>query len=192
MPPFLRSELPVQARTRHHPVVLLRKTSRSGAILFAITALAILLSRWAIAVLLGELAWTLYWRWRVWRAEWILLTRKRIIHIQGIPETTSTEASLRIDRVSGARLVQSPLGKILGYGTIELEAPGEHPDVRKLRIIDDVEAFYIVLRRIVFGEDAPDPDDHPQEFVTEPLPDLRRGAPGMSPVQPLRLFQRRR
>lgn len=177
MPPFLRTELPVQARTRHHPIVLLRRTHKLTALLLVVTAALGFYSGWAIAALVFELTWILYWRWRIWRAEWILLTRKRIIRIQGIPETTSSEASLRIDRVSGARLVQTPMGKIFGYGNIELEAPGEHPDVRKLMSIGEVEEFYIILRRVIFGEDGADPDDYFEDFVTEPLPDIGPARP---------------
>ena len=54
--------------------------------------------------------------------------------------------------MSGARLVQTVPGKLLGYGTIELEAPGDHPDVRRLVKIDNPNEFYLELRRIVFGE----------------------------------------
>jgi PH (Pleckstrin Homology) domain-containing protein len=170
--PFLRSELPVRARTRHHPIVLLRKTHKLTALLLALTVGWAFFSSAGVLALVAELAWILYWRWRIWRAEWIFLTGKRVIRIQGIPETTSAEASLRIDRVSGARLVQTPLGKIFDYGTIELEAPGEHPDVRKLRTIDGAERFYIELRSVVFGEDRLDPDDFPEDYITAPLPDL--------------------
>ena len=172
MPPFLRTELPVQARTRHHPVVLFRRTHKLTAVLLILTAAATFASGWAVAALAAELSWIGYWRWRIWSAEWIVLTRKRIVRVQGIPETTSTEASLRIDRISGARLIQSPLGKVFGYGNIELEAPGEHPDVRKLRTIDGAEEFYIALRRVIFGEDTLDPDDYREDFITEPLPDI--------------------
>ncbi|MDT4922574.1 MAG: hypothetical protein QOG01_287 [Pseudonocardiales bacterium] len=112
-------------------------------------------------------------RWQTWQAESVILTGKRIIRVQGVPETTSSEASLRVDRISGARLVETVPGKLLGYGTIELEAPGDHPDVRRLKKIARPREFYLQLRTVVFGEGArPDPDDDPGEFVTEPLPFL--------------------
>jgi hypothetical protein len=110
-------------------------------------------------------------RLRTWRAEWVILTTKRIIRLQGVPETTSSEASLRLDRISGARVVQSVPGKILGYANIELEAPGEHPDVKRLKRIANPHAFYLELRTEVFGEDRrADPDDGGSEHDTEPLP----------------------
>ena len=177
MPPFLRSELPVQARTQHHPIVMLRRTHKLTAVLLVITAVAAVLSGWGRLALAGELVWIGYWRWRIWRAEWIFLTRKRIVRVQGIPETTSTEASLRLDRVSGARLVQTPLGKLLNYGSIELEAPGEHPGLRKLITINRAEDFYLVLRRVLFLDGEPDPNDDPQHYITAPLPHLGDAGP---------------
>jgi hypothetical protein len=123
---------------------------------------------WLLALVLGGLA---FLRWQTWQAEWVILTSKRIIRVQGVPETTTSEASLRLDRISGARMIQTVPGKILGYANIELEAPGDHPDIRKLRRIARPHEFFLELRRVVFGEPhAPDPNDEPQEYVTEPLP----------------------
>jgi hypothetical protein len=176
VPAFLPSELPVRASTRHHWIVLVRPPSK----IFAIAMLVFLLAAiakpnpmaWFFALLAVSLA---VLRWQTWRAERIILTGKRIIRVQGIPETTSSEASLRIERISGARLVETVPGKILGYGTIELEAPGDHPDVRRLRRIARPKEFYLQLRGVLFGEPyRPDPDDGlaTGDYITEPLPYL--------------------
>ena len=94
-----------------------------------------------------------------------------MLRVRGVPETTSTEASLRIDRVSGARLIQTVPGKILDYGTIELEAPGDHPDVRHLVRIAHPIPFYNQLRSVIFADlRGPDPNDGTARYVTEPLP----------------------
>ncbi|HEX3335634.1 MAG TPA: PH domain-containing protein [Jatrophihabitans sp.] len=174
MPALLPSELPVRARTRHHWIVLLRPPHK-----FLLLALLVLLIAAAaqpkpMAYLFGAvIAALVFLRWQTWQAEAIILTGKRIIRVQGVPETTSSEASLRVDRISGARLVETVPGKLLGYGTIELEAPGDHPDVRRLKKIARPREFYLQLRTVVFGEGIkPDPDDDPGEFVTEPLPFL--------------------
>jgi hypothetical protein len=125
---------------------------------------------WLFGLVAAALA---FLRWQTWQAEWVILTSKRIIRVQGVPETTSSEASLRVDRISGARLVETVPGKILGYGTIELEAPGDHPDVRRLKKIAEPNEFYLQLRTVVFGEGvSPDPDDDPRDYTTEPLPIL--------------------
>jgi hypothetical protein len=176
VPAFLPSELPVRASTRHHWIVLLRPPSK----VFAVAMLVLLLAAiakpnpmtWFFLLLIVALG---FLRWQTWRAERIILTGKRIIRVQGIPETTSSEASLRVERISGARLVETVPGKLLGYGTIELEAPGDHPDMRRLRRIAQPKAFYLQLRAVLFGEPyRPDPDDGviDGEYVTEPLPYL--------------------
>lgn len=177
MPAFLPSELPVRCRTRHHWIVLFRAPHKVLAIALAVLLVAAVLDpnpmAWILAVVVLASASL---RWQTWQAEWMILTGKRVVRVQGVPETTSTEASLRVDRVSGARLVQTVPGKILGYGTIELEAPGEHPGVRRLVKINDPRTFYLELRRLVFGEGGPDgpdgPDDTPRDYITEPLPTL--------------------
>jgi hypothetical protein len=177
VPPLMRSELPEIARTSHHWMVLFRPP-RHG---WSIAALLVLLA-WGLfapamlivlALILGA---NMFLRWHTWRAEIVILTQKRIIRIQGVPETTNTEASLRIERVSGVRLIQTVPGKLLDYGTIELEAPGDHPDVRRLRRIVRPNEFYAELRALVFSDRmAPDPDDGlppSPTNVTQPLPRL--------------------
>jgi hypothetical protein len=169
----------VRARTRHHWVVMFRRPH-----LLLLVALVLLLimaviapnpMAWLFVLVIGGFA---FLRWQTWQAEWVILTSKRIIRVQGVPETTSSEASLRVDRVSGARMVQTVPGKILGYATIELEAPGDHPDVRRLHRIANPHRFFGELRRVVFGEPAGlDPDDNPHGYITAPLPSLPRSGP---------------
>jgi hypothetical protein len=174
VPALLPSELPVRARTRHHWIVLWRPPHKFLGIALAVLLVAAVVDPNPMAFLLGLVIAVLgFLRCQTWNAERIILTSKRIIRVQGVPETTSSEASLRIDRISGARLVQTVPGKLLGYGTIELEAPGDHPDVRRLEKIAQPKTFYLELRRVIFGEPvAPDPDNNPEDYVTEPLPTL--------------------
>ena len=169
MPALMRSELPEMARTRHHWIVLLRPPHRIAAIALLLLLVWGLFAHLVLLVLVLVVGTALFLRWRSWHAELIILTRKRIVRVQGVPETTSTEASLRIDRVSGARLVLTVPGKMLGYGTIELEAPGEHPDVRRLVKIAEPRRFYTRLRAVVFGDLDAGPED-PPGHRTDPLP----------------------
>ena len=79
------------------------------------------------------------------------------------------EHMVRIDYVAGEGWSRS---RLQPYGTIELEAPGSHPDVRKLVKIERPNHFYLQLRWAVFGErDGSDPNDDPKAFVTAPIPD---------------------
>jgi hypothetical protein len=181
MPPLMRSELPVVTTTRHHPIVLLRLPSIWGMLGLAALVLWALMTPaiWFVVIVL--IVVTMLFRWQTWQAERIILTRKRIIRVQGVPETTTSEAFLRVDRVSGIRIVQSVPGKLLDYATIDLEAPGNHPDVRHLVKIWHPHAFYRDLRHLVFSEQRPDPDDVGTnglpEDATAPLP--RISAPAL-------------
>lgn len=177
MPPLMRSEVPVVCTTRHHPIVLIRLPGKiPGLALLALAIWALAApAMWIVVVLVVVVA--LLFRWQTWNAERIILTRKRIIRVQGVPETTTSEAFLRVDRVSGMRIVQSVPGKLLDYATIELEAPGNHPDVRRMVKIWHPHAFYRELRHLLFSEQKPDPDEVGTaaglpEDVTAPLPRL--------------------
>jgi hypothetical protein len=174
MPPLMRSELPVVTTTRHHPIVLLQLPGKWALLgLLALVVWALMTpSIWFVVIVL--IVVTMLFRWQKWNAERIILTRKRIIRVQGVPETTSSEAFLRVDRISGMRIVQSVPGKILDYANVELEAPGNHPDVRHMVKIWHPHAFYRDLRHLVFSEHRPDPDDVGTsglpEDATAPLP----------------------
>ena len=168
----MQSELPELARARHHWIVLLQPPSKWASLAMIGLFVAAVFKPMPFLVLFLIIAVAgAALRWQTWRAELIILTRKRVVRVRGIPETTTTEASLRIDRVSGARLIQTVPGKLLDYGTIELEAPGDHPDVRRLVRISQPIAFYNQLRSVIFAEDnGPDPDAGMGAFVTEPFP----------------------
>jgi len=175
VPALLPSELPVLGTAKLHWTVLLRRPHwlmlLALGVLFAAAvykpnpmALLFLLVIVAVVVV----------RVQTWRAEQVILTRRRIIRVRGVPETTSSEASLRLDRVSGVMLVQTVPGKMFKYGNIELEAPG-HPDVRVLTRIARPHEFYLAVRRAIFTDDTDfDPDEPPPPEIVEsdtaPLP----------------------
>jgi Bacterial PH domain len=171
---LLPSELPIVARARKHWIVLFAPPHKYVSIGLVVLFLAAIGRPDPMVLLFAVVIATIgFLRWQTWRAEVILLTRTRLIRVRGVPETTSSESSLRLDRISGAVLEQTVLGKILNYGSIEIEAPGQHPDVRLLKIIAQPQRFYLQLRRVVFGKDVDlEPDDRPQNFITSPLPRL--------------------
>jgi Bacterial PH domain len=167
------SELPVLGRAQHHWIVLVRRPHALLGVALLILLLAAVFDPNPMAwIFLLVLCAAAYLRWQTWRAEWIILTRRRLIRVRGVPETTTSEASLRLDRISGVVLVQTVLGKILNYGSIELEAPGQHPDVRNLVKIARPHPFYLEVRRVVFDSNSPPPpeDGGPQGYITTPLP----------------------
>ena len=182
MPALLPSELPILGKARHHWIVLFRSPGWVLGIALALLFVAAIIDPNPMsAVFLLVLVLIGFFRYQTWRAEQLILTRRRIIRVRGVPETTTTESSLRLDRISGAVLEQTVLGKLLDYGTIELEAPGSHPDVRSLVKIARPHRFYMGIRKVIFGDASdlmPDPDDYPPDpranATTEPLPFFER------------------
>ena len=162
-----------RARRRQSWVVLFDPPHKLlTAALLVLLIMAIAEPRWMALVLVLVVLAIGFWRVRNWRAELILLTDKRIIRTAGLPETTTVEAFLRVDRISGVVLVQSVIGRAFGYGSIHVEASGSHPTLRKLEKVADVGPFYLILRDAVFGNRGPDPDEEPVDFITAELPAL--------------------
>jgi hypothetical protein len=185
VPAFLPSELPIQAQVRHHWIVMFRRPHPVLIIALVLLLVMACVQPWPMLVpfvIVVGLAGFL--RWQTWHAERIILTQKRIVRVRGVPESTTSEASLRLDRISGAIVVQTVPGKLLNYASIELEAAGNHPDFRHLNKIENPGEFYQQLRHIIFGSgSAPTPmgvedDMSPEEYVTTPLP-----VPGQRPVR---------
>ena len=171
MPQFLASELPVRATTRQHWIVLFRRVHRWTLLTFVVLLLLTLIWPYPWIVLLVLVVGLMAWRYLLWRNERIYLTGKRIVRMDGIPTVTRHEAWLRVDRISGAQFLESWPGTWLDYASIELEAPGQHPGTRHLLRVARASPFYLAMRNTVFGETgAPDPDEPPPDYVTEPLP----------------------
>ena len=198
MPALLPSELPVLGVARHHWITMFRRPSLTLTIaLVVLLAAALFKPNPMTLIFLLVLCAAGFLRWQQWTHEKVVLTRRRIIRVRGVPETTTTESSLRLDRISGAVLEQTVLGKLLNYGTIELEAPGQHPEMRMLTKIARPHVFYLELRKVIFGDIAdhgghsgygayppygPDPDDEPpvdprSNLPTSPLPFLEPPPP---------------
>jgi hypothetical protein len=116
-------------------------------------------------------------RYQEWRAEVITLDPLTIRYSQGVQETTTSRALLRIDRISGIVLQRTVPGKLLGYGSLHLEAPGSHPDIRHLERIDHPELTGRLVESLMFRTATDtDPDDvGPDAQHTAPLPQVSTG-----------------
>lgn len=176
MPDLLASEKgkPRDEARQHWIMLVAKKPARRYVVLLVVLMIAALIGPGWLKVTFLVTAFLLaLLRYRVWQAERIILTEKRIIHVHGILETTRTEASLRIDRISGLRLIETFPGRMWGYATIAVEAPGDHPGLDRMYRMARFQPFYDSLRARVFGEPLGlDPDEGPYEYVTEELPDL--------------------
>jgi membrane protein YdbS with pleckstrin-like domain len=120
-----------------------------------------------ILLWLGVMIW-IGWRVGDWWFDRFILTNKRVMVVSGI--VTRKVAMMPLLRVTDMKYVQSPLGRILSYGTFELESAGQDQALRKvdnlpnpnelyLRIVEEMyepEAVEARLGRAVDGEISED------------------------------------
>jgi hypothetical protein len=133
-------------RIRHHWIVLLDPPGRWTWLLFALlVVVAITGGWWGLIPLVVVVTVFFLFRYQEWRAEVIELDPRAVRHARGVKETTTSNAFLRIDRVSGVVMSRTVPGKLLGYGTVHLEAPGDHPDFKHLvKIQKPLETFTLI------------------------------------------------
>ena len=148
-------------RIRHHWVVLFARPRLWVALCLVALALVGFTSGWLgwvplIVVLIAMIAF----RIQEWRAEVIELDRSTIRHWSGVRETTVSQAMMRIDRISGLVITRTVPGKILGYGSLHLEAPGSHPKFRDLEKIELPGETFELLQSLMFqARGDRDPND---------------------------------
>jgi hypothetical protein len=126
-------------RTRQHPIAPFWKGRTAVAILVASILLIILISQLQpspmrdvigylpLILLILSLAW-LALIVMAWYAEDYMVTNRRVLKVDGILRKRSADSSL--EKINDAILEQSVLGRVLGYGDLEIltaaEAPVDH------------------------------------------------------------------
>jgi membrane protein YdbS with pleckstrin-like domain len=134
---------------KRHPIHLAWPVSLGVIATFALGWLAGLLARWdggqfptAILVLiwLGLMG---YVAWRVadWHFDRFVLTNKRIMKIDGI--ITRNVAMMPLLRVTDMKYVQSPLGRVLNYGTFVIESAGQDQALREVPYLPNPNELYL-------------------------------------------------
>jgi hypothetical protein len=123
-------------RTRQHPIAPLAKARTALAILIASIVLIILIAQLQpsqmrdilgylpLILLLLSLAW-LAVVVMAWYAEDYMVTNRRVLKVDGILRKRSADSSL--EKINDAILEQSVLGRILGYGDLEILTAAETP-----------------------------------------------------------------
>jgi hypothetical protein len=128
----------------------------------------------ALLVLLGSLAriGLIVWAWR--NQEW-LVTNRRIIKSQGILNKSMGDSSL--EKVNDAILSQSMIGRLVGYGNLDILTAAEEPSsVSDFPMLADAVQFKIAMlnqkHALEFPDEAPPPVQRP---AAPPL--MQRPAP---------------
>jgi membrane protein YdbS with pleckstrin-like domain len=92
------------------------------------------------------LIWLIVMFWVAWRvADWyydrFILTNKRVMVVNGI--ITRRVAMMPLLRVTDMKYEQSPLGRILNYGTFVLESAGQEQALREVKHVPNPNELYL-------------------------------------------------
>jgi membrane protein YdbS with pleckstrin-like domain len=116
----------------------------------------------------GVVMVALAWRIADWYMDRFILTNKRVMVVKGL--VTRNVGMMPLQRVTDMKYVQSPLGRMLGYGTFELESAGQdqalskvknlpNPNELYLRIVEEMYEPEAVEARLSRGADTMGDDD---------------------------------
>jgi membrane protein YdbS with pleckstrin-like domain len=116
---------------------------------FALGWLSGLVTRWDQVEWLGFVLVLLwlgvmgYVAWRVadWHFDRFILTNKRVMKISGI--ITRNVAMMPLLRVTDMKYVQSPLGRMLNYGTFVIESAGQEQALREVPYLPNPNELYL-------------------------------------------------
>jgi membrane protein YdbS with pleckstrin-like domain len=103
------------------------------------------------------LIWLVVMIWVAWRVgDWwfdrFILTNKRVMLVNGI--ITRKVAMMPLLRVTDMKYVQSPLGRMLNYGSFELESAGQEQALRKVDNLPDPNELYLRIVEEMYEPEA--------------------------------------
>jgi membrane protein YdbS with pleckstrin-like domain len=108
--------------------------------------LAILVLLW-IAVI----GWVL-WDVVQWYYDRFVLTNKRVMLIEGV--VARKVAMMPLNRVTDMKYTQTPTGRVLGYGTFEIESAGQEQALRKVPNLPNPTDLYLQVVEEMYEPDA--------------------------------------
>ncbi len=101
--------------------------------------------------------WVILMSWVLWDvAEWyydrFVLTNKRVMLIEGI--LSRKVAMMPLLRVTDMKYTQTPVGRVLGYGTFELESAGQEQALRKVENLPNPTDLYLQVVEEMYEPEA--------------------------------------
>jgi membrane protein YdbS with pleckstrin-like domain len=101
--------------------------------------------------------WVAVMGWVLWDvAEWyydrFILTNKRIMLIEGI--IARKVAMMPLARVTDMKYTQSPMGRVLGYGTFEIESAGQDQALRNVQNLPNPTDLYLQVVEEMYEPEA--------------------------------------
>ena len=108
-----------------------------------------------VTIIIG--LWLIVMVWICWRiGDWwfdrFILTNKRVMLVNGI--VTRKVAMMPLLRVTDMKYVQSPLGRMLNYGSFELESAGQEQALRKVDNLPNPNELYLRIVEEMYEPEA--------------------------------------
>ncbi|GAA4922563.1 PH (Pleckstrin Homology) domain-containing protein [Stackebrandtia albiflava] len=119
---------------------------------FAVTAV--------VVVYLAVLSWVA-WKIADWYFDRFILTNKRVMVISGI--ITRKVAMMPLLRVTDMKYEQSPLGRMMNYGTFVMESAGQDQALREVKHLPDPNELYLQICEEMYEPEAVEARDKVDE-----------------------------
>lgn len=117
----------------------------------------------------------LLYKWLTWRAEWFIMTDRRLLLLDGF--LVHRVAMMPAEKVTDLGYERSPLGQLLGYGTFIFETAGQDQALDRVTWIPWPDARYRLIIAALFHPDAAD-----AEMAAQSSPDAATQAASAVPV----------
>jgi membrane protein YdbS with pleckstrin-like domain len=129
----------------------------------------------ALCFMFFSLCW-FGWQLLDWRIERFMVTNRRVLLISGI--LTRNVAIMPLMKVTDLTYQQSPLGRVLGYGTFIVESAGQDQALSRVDFLPQPNKRYQQMSGLLFGTNVDiDPDDNQLAggvaHDTAPVPRIR-------------------
>jgi len=92
------------------------------------------------------------WRVADWYYDRFILTNKRVMVVKGL--VTRNVAMMPLLRVTDMKYVQSPLGRMLNYGTFELESAGQDQALSRIEHLPNPNDLYLRIVEEMYEPEA--------------------------------------
>jgi uncharacterized membrane protein YdbT with pleckstrin-like domain len=172
----------VMLHTRRHYATLLPPLALTVAVVAAAALLGSLTSPYRsdhpIDTLLGAVAIAFVvrflWRSLLWWCDRVMVTDERMLEISGI--LTRRVASTPLSKLTDLTYRRSLAGRLLGYGQLVLETPGQHQALTNIDYLPHPDDFYRTLTELVMSHLGPAPAEEgaaarrAEDDDTGPLP----------------------
>jgi membrane protein YdbS with pleckstrin-like domain len=145
---------------RRHPIELAKEIGIAAGATIVMGLLTGYLTRvnarpeYATILVLAWLAVLIWVAWQIadWWYDRFILTNKRVMVVSGI--ITRNVAMMPLQRVTDMKYVQSAIGRMLNYGTFELESAGQDQALRSIPHLPSPNELYLRIVEEMYEPEA--------------------------------------